>query len=130
MDIASERVAAWRLLAELYLDTEHDERALRRLARELARSPYSVPELREIEAWEVAPVVLPNLFAVAGVWDGFDPAWLEAACRRRATRRSLGLRVAGCLGWRRWVRRATASHWRRLEPLIVAERAGLPSPAG
>lgn len=130
MDIAPERVAVWLLLSELYLDTEHDELALRGLARELARSPYSVPELREIEVWEVAPVVLPNLFVVAGVWDGFEPAWLEAECRRRATRRSLGLRVAGRLGWQRWVRRARASYWRRLEPLIVAERAGLPPPAG
>jgi hypothetical protein len=128
--IRPERVAVWLLLSELYLDTEHDERALRWMARELARSPYGVPELREIELWEVAPVVLPNVCSAAGVWDGFDPGWLEAECRRRAAGRSLWLRLAALCGWRRLVRRTTAAYWARLEPLIHAERAGVPGPDG
>ncbi|MGV3709414.1 MAG: DUF7079 family protein [Gemmatimonas sp.] len=121
----SERVAVWIVLAQLYLDTAHDELDLQRIARELARSPFSVAELREIEVWEVAPVVLWNVMIPAGVWDAFDSAWLAAECGRRARRRSWWLRVAVGVGWRRVVAGVTGVQWGRITPVIGLERGGV-----
>jgi hypothetical protein len=72
---------------------------------------------------------LTKVAALHGVRDGFDPRWLEAACRRRAAGRSPGLRLAARLGWRRFVRRTNAAYWDRLEPMILAERSGPAAPA-
>lgn len=125
MVVDPDRVAAWQALAELYLDVEHDDAALRAIARALAPLPYSLPELREIERWEVAPVVLPNLRSVAGVWTGFDPTWLEAECRRRTKRGALSRGLRRVLGWRGAVQRATGAYWERLAPLLREERVTL-----
>jgi hypothetical protein len=38
----------------------------------MKRPGYSVPQLRDISRFEVAPVVFPNLLTVAGEWAGFD----------------------------------------------------------
>jgi hypothetical protein len=123
--LEEERSDVWKAIAELYLDTEHDERDLQRIARELARSPFSVAELREIELWEVAPVVLWNVMIPAGVWDSFDPSWLTAECARRARYRSWWLRVAMRLGWRRAVAGVSGAEWERLEVMIGLERGAL-----
>jgi hypothetical protein len=117
-----ERAEVWSALSALYLDTEHDEGALRWVAARLARSPYTVAELREIDVWEVAPVVLANVYVVAGAWAGFDERWLRRECGRRWARPRWVRRVAAALGWRRVVRRTSAFYWARLEPLIDAER--------
>lgn len=116
------RAIVWQILSELYLDTEHDERDLQRMAERLARSRYDLAELREIETWEVAPVVIPNLFSVAGVWAGFDTDWLRSQCSRRHAAPTWRRHVASALGWRRLVRWATGDYWMRLGPMIDAER--------
>ncbi len=53
------------------------------MARVLSASGYSEPELEQILRWEVGPVLLPNLFSVAGEWAGFDLQWLETEILRR-----------------------------------------------
>jgi hypothetical protein len=123
---ADERLPVWRELAALYLDTEHDDAGLRYIAGVLAASPYSVAELREIELWEVAPVVWSNLIVPAGAWQGFDQRWLAAACARQAGRRSVALRLAVPLGFRRFVRWATNDYWQRLGPMIQRARRESP----
>jgi hypothetical protein len=122
----SARRPVWETLASFYLDTEHDDRDLAAMADVLARSPYSVAELHEIELWEVAPVVGANLLSVAGAWAGFDPEWLFAACEKRAERRSFALRVAATLGFRRLVRWASERYWARLDRMIPEARATSP----
>jgi hypothetical protein len=124
------RAPVWQQLARLYLDTEHDDQALEQMARVLAASPYSVDQLREIEVWEVAPVVGMNAFAMVGAWDGFDEDWLLQQCERRARQRSLLLRIAAPLGFRRFVNWATGDYWRRLATMITAARAASASGAG
>lgn len=121
-EIASRR-PVWVLLSELYLDQEIDDGMLRRIADGLARSPYSVEELQEIEVWEVAPVVFGNLGSVAGAWAGFDEQWIHEKCERRARRRSVGMRLAVMLGFRRRVRSATGAHWPRLRTLVESARS-------
>jgi hypothetical protein len=68
-----QRVAIWCVLSEFYLDTELQDTDLERIAQVLARSPYSLEELRHIEQREVAPVCRGNLCQVAGEWAMFAP---------------------------------------------------------
>ncbi|WP_241693746.1 DUF7079 family protein [Pseudomonas sp. OTU750018] len=72
----------WLALSELWLDTTLDESALRHIATRLRASGLSLDELQHIYCYEVAPQVWHNHWAVAGVWDGFEPQWLFAGCRR------------------------------------------------
>lgn len=95
MPHAAQRRAVWLALSELYLDTDVSL-LYPSIAAALARSPYSDAELWNILRHEVHPVVGPNLRSVAGVWDGFDEAWLADAIERRL-RRPGWLRVLGGL---------------------------------
>ena len=113
------RKPVWIALSDLWLDTEFTPADEKRVAAVLIASHYPVPELEEIYLYEVAPVVSGNLLAVAGVWQGFDEAWLCAAARRRAEQRALSVGI----GMRLWVRYglgrrmmtyATAQHWRAI----------------
>jgi hypothetical protein len=71
------RLPVWDAIADLFLDTVVDGSMLEHIAEELARSPFSVDELREIYLFEVAPVVHRNLKIVAGEWAGFGREWLR-----------------------------------------------------
>jgi hypothetical protein len=120
----SGRRPVWYALSELYLDTELGDRDLRTKAAMLARSPYSVAELRDIELWDVAPVVLRNMMSIAGEWAGFNESWIYAECEKRARRRSLLLRLAVACGFGLLVRWATARYWSQLGAMITAARLG------
>ncbi len=76
------RRPVWDALSAFFLDTELDEPQLREIAAILRASGYSEAELRDILDTELAPLLYPNLclfVTVAGVWDGFDVAAIEAA---------------------------------------------------
>ena len=100
-----------------YGSTLRSTRTLRRIARVLRSSGYSLRELRAIYLKEVAPVVYLNMFSVAGVWSGFDPVWLneEAAKRARDDKAIWDSR------WnvkQRMMTYATEHHWKQLERLL------------
>lgn len=84
------RVPVWIALSGLYLDTEveafHDA-----IAATLAASPFPLDELQAMLIHDVHPVLFTNLMAPAGVWDGFDEAWLVERIRARGGRRRRGL---------------------------------------
>lgn len=111
------RKPVWQALSELWLDTVLDEEDIRRIAQVLRLSGYSTSELRSIYLREVAPVVYSNTFSAAGVWAGFDPAWLSEEATKRA-------RDDGAIWDSRWnVRQrimtyATEHHWKELERLL------------
>jgi anti-sigma factor RsiW len=103
-----DRRPVWAALANLYLDTELSPNDREHLAQALAGSPYAVAKLRRILLTEVHPACVQNLRAVAGVWSGFDPEWLEQRIlrRRRASvrwparllpRRAATLALAECI---------------------------------
>jgi hypothetical protein len=71
------RLPVWDAIADLYLDTAIDERAIDYIARTLAASPFSLDELDAIYRYEVAPVVHANLKIVAGEWVGWGEEWLR-----------------------------------------------------
>jgi hypothetical protein len=101
----------WIALSDLYLDTEPP---WNRAAEQCARSPFAIPALQRILFDEVHPVVHPNRWSTAGVWEAFDEDWLVSGIMSR--RRKPWFR----LPWpedRRYP-------WRELKPLIIALRQG------
>jgi hypothetical protein len=113
-DLAA-RAPVWRALSDLYLDNEYRSQ-VRIAARELARSAYAADELRAILFDEVHPIVSRNLCAPAGVWDGFDQAWLAERILVNQ-RRPHWLRARG-----RCLRRYAELMWRLLAPRIASAR--------
>lgn len=80
--MSASREDVWLALSELWLDVEPDAASRSHIARVLAASGLPLAELEQIFHYEVAPVVWLNGWSTAGVWTGFDPRWLFAACRR------------------------------------------------
>lgn len=117
LPLTPDRRTAWLALANLFLDTELDERDLAQIARELRGSGLSIDVLERAYAQEVAPACWRNLEAVpGGVWTGFEPdALVEAIQRQR-------LRTDAPSWWQRWrMRRWTAStraDWLRVKQLL------------
>lgn len=99
----------WIALSDLYLDTDPE---WERIAHACAMSDFPVHELQRILYDEVHPVVHRNLWSPAGEWQGFDEEWLVQSILSRQGR----WRVR--LPWPE----ARRYPWRRLRPLIVAER--------
>lgn len=94
-----DRRPVWEALSGLFLDTDVSL-GLRLRVEVLARSPYTADQLQSILLDEVYPACKNNLYAVAGVWDGFDQDWLQArilaqqaSVLRRLHRLSLGRRA-------------------------------------
>ncbi len=83
------RRPVWNAMSELFLDTQMDEFEFGYVARILAESGYSDSQLHEILYREVFPVLIPNLFSVAGECWMFD---LEAV-------EKIILRSEGKLWW-------------------------------
>ncbi|MFN8607095.1 MAG: hypothetical protein U0931_06165 [Vulcanimicrobiota bacterium] len=83
MSGTSERERLWLALSDLFLDTE-SRGELPRIAQVALDSGYSWDVVERIYQEEVAPVVGPNLFELAGDWAGFPEDWLFARIRGRA----------------------------------------------
>jgi hypothetical protein len=116
------RKPVWLALSDLWLDKELTRDDLRRIAGVLKSSGYSVPQLREIYLFEVAPVVFPNLLTVAGEWAGFDEDWLFTEVARRARKGSSILRVFVRIGIGKWIMTyATEGHWDTLIKMLDTE---------
>ena len=117
------RKPVWTAISELWLDTELDRADLQRISQIAAASGYSEETLNDIYLYEVAPVVGANLHVPAGVWSGFDEAWLHAEVRKRAESRGFWLRLWVWSGFgRKWMTYATESHWREVLALVGADR--------
>lgn len=105
-----DRKPVWSALSDLFLDTDvtlHYDY----IVRTCAASPFTIDELEAILKNEVAPVVLPNLYDIAGEWAGFDEDWLVKAICKQGTKNikpHQKLRVPlGNLGLRDY----TGKHW-------------------
>jgi hypothetical protein len=117
------RKPVWAALFELWLDTELSQEDLLRIADVMRQSGYRIGELREIYLFEVAPVVYPNMFSVAGEWAGFDTGWLFAKSIKRARKRSPVLQALVRLGIGKWLMTwATERHWKRLVEMLAVRQ--------
>ncbi|MCY1276684.1 hypothetical protein D9M68_165680 [compost metagenome] len=121
MDPEAARIRAWKALSELWLDTALDAASLRWVAAELSASGLPREELEATLLYEVAPLLWPNLWVTAGVWDGFDEAWLVAGCRRNRLRRSRRWFRCTCRLLRRPWTYAVLDDWRRVQALMDQE---------
>lgn len=82
---ANERKPVWLAMSDLFLDT--DVRIwYPRVAGILAESPFTIAELADIFAREVAPIAEQNLRIVAGEWAAFDEEWLISRITARLAR--------------------------------------------
>ena len=97
---------AWALLADLFLDTERDERETVLLTQRLAALPYSVAELEAMLRRDVAPAFGWNLFDIAGEWQGWSAGEARTIVLRYRNRNLVGRRFADWQG-----RRALQAIW-------------------
>ncbi|MGB7328823.1 MAG: hypothetical protein WBD31_28350 [Rubripirellula sp.] len=119
-DLESRR-PVWEAMSELYLDTELDADDLNRIGRILRSSPYNEAELDCIMFDEVFPVLIPNMWGVAGQWAGFDLDWLQAAILQRQQRR---LKIPNAMILGRWMVR---DHWRTVKGIAAADAEQSPT---
>ena len=111
-----ERVPIWTALSELYLDTELEERDIRRIAGVLCEAPFSKHQLEDILRDEVAPAFAFNLRSVAGDWEPWSEQDVRAMVERSIVRRS-GAGWLACLR-RRFRSRALPAEWHRIAALL------------
>jgi hypothetical protein len=71
-----ERKKIWMALSKFYLDTELQESDFSHIAYKIIESPYSLEEVKQINKYEIFPILQANLLNVAGEWAGFDEEWL------------------------------------------------------
>lgn len=74
--ITEERRLIWIALSEFYLDTELQKMDIVSIAHVFIESPFSLYEVKQINKYEVFPVLQENLLAITGVWTGFNEEWL------------------------------------------------------
>lgn len=72
------RLALWRALSELFLDTEPDDVTFDYIARVVRESGYLPMQVKQVLWAELFPVLAGNLRSVAGEWAGWSDDWLLA----------------------------------------------------
>jgi hypothetical protein len=114
-DDLDSRRPVWDAISEFYLDTELGADDLERIANVLRSSPYSEAELDHIMFGEVFPILIPNMWSVAGAWAGFDLDSLQAAILQRQNRR-LKFPTAMIPG-----RSMVGDHWRTVKQMAAGK---------
>lgn len=84
-----QRKPVWNALSDLYLDTELDDLDFKRIAIVFVNSPYSLDEILTINKHEVYPLLVINLFNLAGVWEGFNEDSLVDSILSRLNKHNL-----------------------------------------
>lgn len=112
--IISQRLPVWQALSEFFLDTELTESAYRSIAERLAESPYTLKEIQRILENEVYPVCRHNI-SVAGVWAGFDEAWIKEKMAPRIGKKRL-LNIPPLCAW------IYREDWKKVQTLIREKR--------
>lgn len=82
------RIPIWISISEFYLDTVLQDSDYESIANTFLNSRLPLSKLKEIDLYEVFPVLKGNLVSVAGVWDGFDEKWLKEACTKTYFKRN------------------------------------------
>ena len=82
------RIPIWNAISEFYLDTELQDSDYETITTIFINSDLHISELKEIDLYEVFPVLKENLLSVAGVWDGFNKKWLNESCTKAYFKRT------------------------------------------
>ena len=121
------RQPVWWALSELFLDTEHSQEWLRKLAETIQNAAFSLNETHDIFLTEVAPAFYLNHLSVAGEWKGWSETYVEERVtqylRSSAASRFLNLRMS------KLVRPETS--WKAFSPVleeVLKSSAAAPAP--
>lgn len=121
-DIQTRKVI-WLALAELYLDTELLEEDFKRIASIFKQTRYGLNFIKEIDLYEVFPLLQYNLLNLAGEWAAFNSEWLFAGCERFYGKRNnifYRLRIKFWNSAFYWMRR---DYWKAIEKEYTATDA-------
>ena len=107
MNIAK-RKPIWKALSELYLDSELQECDFLHIAFKIIESPYSLCEVKEINKYEVFPVLRSNLTSIAGEWKGFDEEWLAGCITNSMSKKNTiqKIRIESCFLIFKWAKKS------------------------
>ncbi len=83
-----ERKPIWMALSEFYLDTELSDNTFISITKIFKESSYTLNEIKEINKYEVYPILYQNLLSMYGNWNGFDEKWLVESIRSRIDKKS------------------------------------------
>jgi len=81
----------WIALSEFYLDTELNKTDLEKIAKVFTKSELTLDEIKEIDLFEVFPILQNNLSNIAGHWTGFEQKQLIEECSRFLNRKNIFL---------------------------------------
>ena len=117
MEDLENRKKIWQVISEFYLDTELEGADYKYIAKVLKKTNYSIQELKEIDLYEVFPILQINLLGIAGEWAGFEENWLHKVCYRNYQRKSnklfrIFVRTFNLLLY--WMRK---KYWREVEKM-------------
>jgi len=96
-------------------DTELQKSDYDRISKILIASNLDIEELKTIDLYEVFPVLKGNLLSVAGIWNGFDEEWLNAACTKVYLKRSNGFFRRKTRLYNRFLYWMRKDHWVEIE---------------
>lgn len=78
----------WEQLSNLYLDTELGDEDISSICTTIQASPYDLQAVKEIDLYEVFPILQMNLMSMAGEWAGFDREQLYKKCEEAYSKRN------------------------------------------
>jgi len=82
------RISIWNSISEFYLDTELQDEDYDTITKTFLNSDLHITEIKDIDLYEVFPVLKGNLLSIAGVWNGFDENWLKEHCTKAYFKRN------------------------------------------
>jgi len=88
-----DKTPIWIALSEFYLDTELDQTDFKIIAKAIHKSPFSLEEAKQINKYEVFPVLQLNRLIITGEWGGFDKEWLVNRITTSLKRRNVFKRI-------------------------------------
>lgn len=109
------RKQIWLALSEFYLDTELTDADLYRIAKTFHQSGFSIDTIKEIDIYEVFPVLQSNLLSAAGSWAGFDHDWLFKECESMHIKRQTWYHKKIAKFWNRIFYRMRNDYWSKVE---------------
>ncbi len=109
------RKAIWLALSEFYLDIELTEEDFERIAKILKQTDYTLSEIKEIDLYEVFPLLQLNLLSPAGAWAGFDENWLIPSCERLLKKRQNWYHKLKCNFWNKFFYWMRKDYWIAIE---------------
>ncbi|TPN82316.1 DUF7079 family protein [Aquimarina algicola] len=118
-----ERKPIWIVLSEFYLDTELQEHDFRYIAKIIINSPYSLEKVKEINVFEVFPVLQSNLLSVAGEWAGFNEEWLitEILSSLQNRNKLQELNIKAQFKIHKWMQK---DYWEKIEQIYDQIKSG------